>query len=654
MNENTTPFSYRAFISYSHRDERWATWLHKSLERYRVPRRLVGRATPMGIVPARVAPVFRDREELATATDLGRVVNAALEQSAALIVICSPAGAQSRWVNEEIRAFQRLGRSEKIFCLIVDGEPNGGDARECFPEALRSPLEHEGAERGKPAEPIGADVRPGKDRPRLALLKVLAGLLGIGLDELARRELQRRNRRLALVSAASVAGMAGASVLAAVALFARNEAEEQRARAEVEAATAQQTSEFLVGLFEVVDPSEARGNTITAREILDKGAMAIETELSGQPAVQGRLAFTMGSVYRSLGLYQAAAALFERSVATRRALAADSGELAETLLYLGIVKTDLQDFGAAERAIDEALALYSERFGAASLGVVQALRYKSLLAHTRRDYAQAEALARQSLATLETIPPGYNEEIRALALSDLAMAIQEARADYAEAKVYLRETLDIQRRVLDEGHPRIAQSVNNLAMAHYRAREFAEAEPLMREAVERNRAIFGSAHPKVTTTLNNLALLLGETGRHAEANVIWAEVSAADVERFGPDNPQTAQTLVSWGNSLLRAGDVEGAERNLRRAIQILAMHVPDDSWQLAAPRSILAVCLLPQRRYAEAETLLRQAYDSLLTQFEVGHPRVQRVVERTVTLYDAWDRPADAAEWRTKLATAR
>ena len=74
MNENTTPFKYRAFISYSHRDERWAAWLHKSLERYRVPRRLVGRATPMGAVPARIAPVFRDREELPTATDLSRVV----------------------------------------------------------------------------------------------------------------------------------------------------------------------------------------------------------------------------------------------------------------------------------------------------------------------------------------------------------------------------------------------------------------------------------------------------------------------------------------------------------------------------------------------------------------------------------------------------
>jgi tetratricopeptide (TPR) repeat protein len=650
MNDHPAHFKYRAFISYSHRDERWAAWLHKSLERYRVPRRLVGRATPMGNVPARIAPVFRDREELPTAVDLGRVVNAALGQSAVLIVICSPAAAQSRWVNEEIRAFQRLGKPDGIFCLIVDGEPNAGDARECFPEALRRRLDGEASDGAKPPEPIGADVRPGKDRPRLALLKVIAGLLGIGLDELARRELQRRNRRLAAISAASVAGMAAASVLATLALIARNEAEEQRARAEVEAATARETSDFLVGLFEVVDPSEARGNTITAREILDKGVMAIETKLADQPAVQGRLTFTMGSVYRSLGLYPSSAALFERSVATRRVLASDPEELGESLLYLGIVKTDLGDVAGAESVLEEALALYTATFGDASLGVAQVLEYQSQLAHSRQDYAKAESLARQSLAILDATTQPYPEEMRAIRLNSLSMAIQQGRAAHAEAKIYLREALDITRRVLDAGHPRVAQAANNLAMAHYRAGEFAEAEPLMREALERNRVIFGSAHPEVITTLNNLALLLGDTGRHSDANSIWAEVSAADVERFGPDHPQTAQTLVSWGNSLLRAGDVEVAESKLRRAIEILSMHVPSDSWQLSAPRSILALCLIPQRRFGEAETLLRQAYDALLTQFEASHPRVQRVIERTAALYEAWDRPADAREWRTRL----
>jgi len=138
----TSGFGYRAFISYSHQDQVWARWLHKALETYRVPSHLVGRMTAAGAIPRRLAPVFRDRDELASATDLGRKVNEALAQSANLIVICSPQSAASRWVNEEVLAYKRLGRSDRIFCLIVGGEPNaseipGRESEECFADALR-------------------------------------------------------------------------------------------------------------------------------------------------------------------------------------------------------------------------------------------------------------------------------------------------------------------------------------------------------------------------------------------------------------------------------------------------------------------------------------------------------------------------------------
>src|ERR1700694_936561 len=93
---------YRAFLSYSHRDGQWADWLHKALESYRPPKQLVGTTTGRGAVPKRLAPVFRDREELASAIDLGAVINEALRASACQIVICSPHAAKSRWVNEEI------------------------------------------------------------------------------------------------------------------------------------------------------------------------------------------------------------------------------------------------------------------------------------------------------------------------------------------------------------------------------------------------------------------------------------------------------------------------------------------------------------------------------------------------------------------------
>ena len=80
-------FRYRAFISYSHKDETWASWLHKALETYKVPRHLVGRVTPMGPVPAQMGKVFRDREELSSSHSLGAELTQALQDSASQIVI---------------------------------------------------------------------------------------------------------------------------------------------------------------------------------------------------------------------------------------------------------------------------------------------------------------------------------------------------------------------------------------------------------------------------------------------------------------------------------------------------------------------------------------------------------------------------------------
>src|SRR5574337_139967 len=160
-------FTYRAFISYSHRDKAWADWLHRSLETYRVPSRLVGTETAHGKIPRRLNPIFRDRVKLASATDLSREVNEALAQSENLIVICSPAAAASRWVNEEVLTYKRLGREARIFCLIVDGEPGvsdwpGHEAGECFCPALRFQLDADGQPAHERTEPIAAHARPGK------------------------------------------------------------------------------------------------------------------------------------------------------------------------------------------------------------------------------------------------------------------------------------------------------------------------------------------------------------------------------------------------------------------------------------------------------------------------------------------------------------
>jgi hypothetical protein len=201
-------FKYWAFISYSHADEEWAKWLHKSIETYRVPRKLVGRATSNGTLPRRIFPVFRDRDELPGASDLGGKIQEALKTSRSLIVICSPKSAVSKWVNEEVKAYKTLGRADHVLCLMIDGEPNAAPDSgllECFPRAVRFEVGDDGELTEIPAEPIAADARPGKDGKTNALFKLLSGMMGVGYDELRQREKQRQRqrqlRRSALVAA---------------------------------------------------------------------------------------------------------------------------------------------------------------------------------------------------------------------------------------------------------------------------------------------------------------------------------------------------------------------------------------------------------------------------------------------------------------------
>ncbi len=219
---------FRAFLSYSHADAAWARWLLRRLETYRVPSRLVGTHGAHGEIGRRLGTVFRDRDELPSAVDLGATIRSALADAETLIVVCSPAAAQSRWVNAEVEAFQASGRGERVLCFVVAGAPGSADPSErCFPPALLQP-DADGASR----EPLAADARREGDGRERAFLKLVAGILGIGYDALARREAQRRQRRLVLVAAASVVGMAIALGLAASAYVARNDAQRRQAQAE--------------------------------------------------------------------------------------------------------------------------------------------------------------------------------------------------------------------------------------------------------------------------------------------------------------------------------------------------------------------------------------------------------------------------------------
>ncbi len=237
-----TDFRYKAFISYSHRDEHWARWLQHALESYRVPRRLVGKQGSFGKIPARLAPVFRDREDLSSAASLTETVQHELASAETLVVICSPAAAQSRWVNEEIRAFAALGRADRIYALIVEGDPQAADpAERCFPDVLVE-------DRGSGAlEPLAADARKWADGKVLAKLKLVAGILGIRLDDLRQREMQRRRRNW-IVSSVTVASVVLLTTILSVSTITSHKAAQQRR------ANTEELLSYMLGTLEELNP----------------------------------------------------------------------------------------------------------------------------------------------------------------------------------------------------------------------------------------------------------------------------------------------------------------------------------------------------------------------------------------------------------------
>src|SRR5687768_15403985 len=211
---------YRAFLSYSHADAYWARWLLRRLENYRVPARLVGTPGIDGPIPARLGAMFRDRDELPSAGDLSTTIRDALDQSATLVVVCSPAAAQSQWVNAEVEAFRSSGRGARVLCFMVAGVPgsrssaNYDPALACFPPSLLQP-DASGVQRA----PLAAAARA-------------AGLRGVGNGTLGQREAQRHSRTREIVAAASLAAMAIAPALPASACIARNDAQLRPAQPE--------------------------------------------------------------------------------------------------------------------------------------------------------------------------------------------------------------------------------------------------------------------------------------------------------------------------------------------------------------------------------------------------------------------------------------
>jgi len=642
---------YWAFISYSHRDTRWAEWLHRGLESYHLPKSLVGTVTARGAVPRRMSPVFRDREELPSATDLGALISAALQQSNCQIVVCSPQAAKSKWVNEEILAFKRLGRDDRIFCLIVGGEPNatdmpGREAEECFPPALRFRLAPDGSLSDTRTEPIAADARSGKDGKSRAKLKVIAGVLGLGYDALAQRERQRRNRRLFAVTCAAMVGMVITSGLAVYALFQRNSAQRQTVRAESEAETARQTTNFLVDLFKISDPSEARGNSVTAREMLDKGAARIDTGLASQPVIQATLKDTLGTVYMGLGLYSQARPLLDGALATRQQLkGTEPIVLTDSFSHRGWLLMSQADYKGAEQDYRQVLRLLAtqpdnqrsrEARAKAQYGLGVVLGYEGR-------YAEARASLSEALAQQRKMYGDINEDTAAT-LKELADAVDQD-GDLKNAIPLMQRAVAVQRKLRGATpHPALAEAINDLASMLEDNNQYDQAEPLFNESLAMMRRLYGNKHPYIATALTNLALLSMKKGDLARSEATYREVLAMQRELLGDNHPDVADTLSKIAFVQYENGNKRQGLATLQESLRMYQRLFPGDHPDVARIMNRVGFWLTLAGDYAAADRDLRTALEMRRRLLDKSHPDIAASLAHLAILQIATRKFAEGA----------
>ncbi|MCI0693442.1 serine/threonine-protein kinase [candidate division KSB1 bacterium] len=508
----------------------------------------------------------------------------------------------------------------------------------------------------------------------------------------------------------------------------------ERDRAQLEAKKAAQVSAFLADLFKVSDPSEARGRTITARELLDRGAQRLANELADQPEVQAQMMEVTGTVYQSLAQLDSASALLEKSLAIRRKLPGNvQADIARTLWVLGKVKVEQGDYNAADslqrlslnmrrdlfgnqneevaeslsslgkimyqkgryaeaETLDlEALAIRRALFGEFHPGVALNLDDLGWLMYERGRYDAADSLHRQALAIRQELFGAENLEV-AESLNNLGGALY-AKGDYENAEPLIREALAIRRKLLGDDHPQTTFNLTNLAVLleakhaydeaenlyrdilakHQRKlgeehpviaddltdigrvltakRNYEQAEPYFRQAVALHRKLRGPEHWLVAYTLNSLAGLLYEKGQAQAALPIYENALAIYRKAWKKPNQHVANALIGYGATLTEVNKPQTAESCLREGLGIFQNSLKPGHWQLARAQSLLGTCLAALQKFDEAEPLLLESYRALKEKRGAKDKLTQQTLARIVKLYESWDKPGKAGEYRAALA---
>ena len=391
-----------------------------------------------------------------------------------------------------------------------------------------------------------------------------------------------------------------------MALQARRIAKE-RDRANREAAASKRVADFMTRMFKVSDPSEARGNAVTAREILDKASTEIETGLADDPELQSRLLYTMGDTYEGLGLFPRAESLLSRSLQIRRkVLGSQHPDTLASMNDLGeAIRWQARD-SDAEKLVREALDGRQRVLGPNHPATLASMYTLGLLLSSESRYTEAEKLLRALLETQRRIQ-GTSDDATLNAEVALAMVL-EGQGQYSEAETLYKDAGDGWRRLFGMEHPSTLRAYADLAICLDEDGRYPEAEKLHREMIEIKNRVLGPEHPHTLLSDVSLAVTLFHEHRYAEAEKLQRTTLEAERRVFGFEHPRTTSLMGELADTLTRENRHSDAEK-LRAELLTIRRRLsgPEDPDTLLAMES-LGITLSYEKQFAKAETLFQEA----------------------------------------------
>jgi len=422
-----------------------------------------------------------------------------------------------------------------------------------------------------------------------------------------------RRHRVALATACAFAVV----LVAAAAISIR-----QSIRANREAAVSSRVVDFMTQMFKVSDPNQARGNSVTAREILDKASSQIDAGLASDPEEQARLQHTMGKVYLELGIYPRAEELLRQSAATGRRVFGPKDR--ETLLAGKDLAWVLQlesHLAEAEQLQRETLEIQRKSFGADDPNTLSSMNSLASILSSEGHYPEAEKLYRETVdGRRRVLGPESVDTLNSM--GNLALLLLTV-GRYPEAEDLGRKTLEIQRRVLGTDHPETGHSMDVLANILSEERQYAEAARLYREALESYRRVFGPEYRNTLRAMDSLGFVLTQDGRPAEAEKLLRE--ALDIERrvLPLDAPKTLETMNMLGVALGNEGHYADAMKMLEQVRDSQQRTLGADSSYTAVTTYNLACMAARAGQRERALAFLGEAIDhGLLPGMDLGIDR--------------------------------